>query len=63
MHEPHQRQVVPGGVLRTFAADGVDAIRFLISAAMVMKAASTLVASVGTHIPIVDSINLNMPND
>ena len=29
----------------TFAADGVDAIRFLISAAIVMKAASTLVAS------------------
>ena len=31
--------------LRTFAAEGVDAIRFLISAAIVMKAASTLVAS------------------
>eukprot|EP01043_Picozoa_sp_COSAG02_P048414 COSAG02_NODE_4753_length_5022_cov_6.019907_2_plen_55_part_00 len=35
--------------LRTFAADGVDAIRFLISAAIVMNAASTLVASCITH--------------
>lgn len=31
----------------TLAADGVEAIRFLISAAIVMKAASTLVASAG----------------
>ena len=32
-------------MLRTFAAEGVDAIRFLISAAIVINAASTLVAS------------------
>jgi len=47
---PLQTQEIRGNcresiMLRTFAAEGVDAIRFLISAAIVINAASTLVAS------------------